>query len=96
MNNVPNEKYGLTPEEIEKRSISNKRFRTIFHIHWIERTKLVHNRLNRYDKKKYDRKEKKLRNLNIDKKGFVLAERIRKKISSWKVLKTICSKYILL
>ena len=41
MNNVPNEKYGLTPEEIEKRSISNKRFRTIFHIHWIERTKLI-------------------------------------------------------
>ena len=63
MNNVRNEKYGLTPEEIEKRSISNKRFRTIFHIHWIERTKLVHNRLNRYDKKKYDRKEKKLREI---------------------------------
>ena len=28
-------------------------------MHRIERTKLVHDRLNRYDKKKYDRKKKK-------------------------------------
>ena len=33
MNNVPSEKYGLTPEEIEKKSISNERFRTIFNMH---------------------------------------------------------------
>ena len=57
INNVQREKYGLTPEEIEKKSISNQRFRTIFNIHWIERTKLVHDRLNRYNKKKYDRKK---------------------------------------
>ena len=49
-------------------------------MYWIERTKLIHDRLNRYDKKKYDRKKKKLReNLNINKKVLVLAERIRKK-----------------
>ena len=28
-------------------------------MHRIERTKLVHDRLNTYDKKKYDRKKKK-------------------------------------
>ena len=28
-------------------------------MHRIERTKLVHDRLNRYDRKKYDRKKKK-------------------------------------
>ena len=80
INNVQREKYGLTPKEIEKKSISNERFRAIFNIHWIERTKLVHDRLNRYNKKKYDRKKKKLReNLNINKTFLVLAEGIRKK-----------------
>ena len=68
MNNVPSEKYGLTPEEIEKKSISNERFRTFFNMHQIERAKLIHDRLNSFDKKKYDRKKKKLReNLNINK-----------------------------
>ena len=43
INNVPSEKYGLTPEEIEKKSISNEKFRTIFR-HHIERTKLIHDR----------------------------------------------------
>ena len=40
MDNVQSEKYWVTPEEIEKKkSISNKGFRTIFNIHWVERTK---------------------------------------------------------
>ena len=40
-------------------------------MHWIEGTKLIHDRLNRYDKKKYDRKKKNLReNLNINKRKF--------------------------
>ena len=79
MNNVPSEKYELTSEEIGKKSISNERFTTIFNMHWIERTKLIHDRLNKYDKKKYDRKKKKMReNLNISEKVQFLAERIRK------------------
>ena len=79
MNNVPSEKK-LTPEEIEETSISNDRFRTILNMHQIERTKRIHDRLNRYDKKKYDRKNKKFRdNLNINKKVLVLAERIGRK-----------------
>ena len=37
-------------------------------MHQIERAKLIHDRLNSFDKKKYDRKKKKLReNLNINK-----------------------------
>ena len=79
MNNVPSEKYGLTPEEIEKKIISNERFRTTFNMHRTERTKLIHNNLNRYYQKKYDRKKKKMReNLNIKENVLVLAERIRK------------------
>ena len=80
MNNVPSEKYRLTPEEIEEKSISNDRFRKIFDMHQIERTKRIHDRLNRYDKKKYDRKNKKFSdNLKINKNVLVLAERIGKK-----------------
>ena len=48
-------------------------------MHQIERTKLIHDRLNGYNEKKYDRKKKKLRkNLKINKKVLVLAERIRR------------------
>ena len=87
MNNVPSEKK-LTPEEIEETSISNDRFRTILNMHQIERTKRIHDRLNRYDKKKYDRKNKKFRdNLNINKKVLVLAERIGRKSVPWKFYK---------
>ena len=80
MNNTQNEKYGLIPEEIEQKSLSNERFRTIFNMHQIEKTKLTHERLKRYDDKKYNRKMKKLREiLNINEKVLVFAERIRKR-----------------
>ena len=87
MNNIPSKKYGLIPEEIEKKSISNERFTKIFNIHriGIERTKLIHDRPNRYDKKKYDINKK--QNLNINKKVLVLAERIRKKPAMGKFYK---------
>ena len=82
MNCVLNEKYGLSPNEIEKKSLSSERFRTLFNFHRIERTKTLHDRLDRYDKKKYGAKRKKLRgNLDIGEKILVLAERIRKKLA---------------
>ena len=76
MNNVPSEKYEIIPKEIEKKSFSYERFRTIFSMHQIEKTKLVHDRLNRHDK----RKKRKLReNLSINEKIPVLTKKIRKK-----------------
>ena len=73
MNNVKNEKYELSPDEIEKRSISGERFRTIFNMHWIEKTKLLQERLKRYDDKNYFRKKKKSReNLIIGEKVLIL------------------------
>ena len=76
MNNVPSEKYEIIPEEIEKKSFSYERFRTIFNMHQIEKTKLIHDRLNRHDK----RKKRKLRkNLSINEKIPVLTKKIRKK-----------------
>ena len=46
----------------------------------IEKTKKLHDRLDRYDKKRYSAKRKKLReDLLIGEKVLVLAERIKKK-----------------
>ena len=54
----------------------------------IEKTKLIHIRLDRYDQKKYSMKRRKLRNnLNIGEKVLVLAERIKKKPSLRKFYK---------
>ena len=41
MNNMKSEKHGLSPEEIEQKSLSVERFRTIFNVHRIEKTKLL-------------------------------------------------------
>ena len=58
MNNVISEKYGLSPEEIETRPLSDEKFMTLFNFHRIEKTRQVHERLNRYDKKNSSKKEK--------------------------------------
>ena len=85
MNNIVGEKYGISPEEIEKRPLSNENFKTLFNFHMIEKTRQVHGRLNSYDKKKYKFKTKKLReNLNTCGKVLVLAERITNKSAAGK------------
>ena len=87
MNSVKSEKYGLTPEEIEKKSLSSERFRTIFNMQMIEKTKILDDRVIRY-KKKYLVKRRKLReNLNIREKVLVLAKRIEKKSAPGKFYK---------
>ena len=88
MNSVQSEKYGLNPDEIEKKSLFSERFRTLFNFHWTEKIKLVINRLDRYAKKKYKAKRRKFReNLNVDGNVLVLAERIRKRLASGKFYK---------
>ena len=80
--------YRLSTNQIEKKSSSSKRFRTLFNFHRIERTKKIHDRLYRFDKKKYGAKKQKLQeNLDIGKKVLVLAERIRKKSAPGKFYK---------
>ena len=93
MNNMKSEKYGLSLQEIEKRALSGERFKTIFKMHRIEKTKLLHDRLDRYDQKKYSLKRRKLRdNLNIGEKVLVLAERIKKKSAPGKFFKQYVQK----
>ena len=50
-------------------------------MHRLEKTNKLDQRLDRYNKKKYGRKKKKLReNLTIVERVYVLAERIKKKV----------------
>ena len=58
MNSVLNEKCRLSPNDIKRKSLSSEKFRTLFNFHRIERTKKIHDRLDRYDKKNTVRKRK--------------------------------------
>ena len=81
-------KYGLSPDEIEQRSLANEHFKTVFNMYRIERTQGLLRRLDDYDKKKCSAKKKKLReDLSIDGKVYVLAERIKKKSAPGKFYK---------
>ena len=42
LNNVISKKCGLSPEEIEIRSLSDEKFRTLFNFHIIEETRQAH------------------------------------------------------
>ena len=88
MNIQSSKKYGFSPEEVEKKALQSERFRTVYNMHRLEKTHKLNQRQDRYDKKKYDRKRKKLReNLRIGEKVYVLAERINKKSTAGKFYK---------
>ena len=42
MNIMKIEKYGLSPEEIEQRSLASDRLKTILNMHRIDKTKRLH------------------------------------------------------
>ena len=76
MNIKPSVKYGISLENIENKALNSERFKTLFNMHGIEKTNKLADRMDRYDKKRYLRKRKKLReNLNIGEKVYVLVER---------------------
>ena len=52
MNNMKSEKYGLSTEEIEKQSLAGEQYKTIFNVHRIEKTKKLHDKLDRYHRKR--------------------------------------------
>ena len=49
MNLMKSGKYGLFPEEVERRSLAGERFKTIFNIHRLEKTHKLHRRLDDYE-----------------------------------------------
>ena len=88
MNIQPSKKYGFSPEEVESRGLKSGRFRALYNMHRIEKTDKLNKRMDRYDRKKYLRKRKKLReNLNVGERVYVLAERIKKKSAPGKFYK---------
>ena len=65
-------------------------------IDW-KKTDKLNQRQDRYNKKKYEKKWKRLReNLNIGEKLYVLAEKIKKKSAPGKFLQTISAEHKLL
>ena len=80
MNNTNRVKYGLAPEDIEKESLSSKKFRLGFNFVQIKAISKAYKALDKYDKKLRSRKTKKLRaDLAIEESILLLAERIKKK-----------------
>ena len=51
-------KCNLLPQEIERRSLSNEQLRTIFNMYRIDKTEKLHDRLDRYDKKRHSTRRK--------------------------------------
>ena len=88
MNIKPSKKYGISPEKVENKVLSSEKFRILFNMHRIDRTSKTRARMDRFDKKKYLRKKKKLgENLDVGEKVYVLAERIKKKSAPGKFYK---------
>ena len=95
MNLMKSVKYGLSPKEIERQSLTSERFRILFNMQKIEKTQKLHARLDRYDKKRNSANRKKLREeLLIGKKVLVLAERIKNKAAPGKFYKQSVKTYL--
>ena len=39
MNILASKKYGFSPEEVEKRALESERFRTVYNLHRLDKTK---------------------------------------------------------
>ena len=86
MNIQKSKKHGFSREEVEQKALQSERFRTVHNMHRLEKTQKLNQRQDRYDKKNYDKKRKKLReNLNIG-KNVCLGRKNREKECPWKIL----------
>ena len=80
MNKINSEKYGLPPEIIEKKTLSDNVFKEIFDFYRMVKVSKAVDRYEHYNEKVDERQKKKLRQpLEIDEKLLILAERIKKK-----------------
>ena len=87
-NSLHTVKFGVEPDKREKRSLKSDWFREWFDIRRLSRTSKAQPRYERYQKKKYLRKKKKLRvPLEIGEDVLLLSSRIKKKSDSGKFYK---------
>ena len=78
----PSVKYGISPENIESKSLSNERFKTRF-----KKTSKLNARLDRFDKKIYQRKRKKIeRKFKRWRKSLYFSRKNQEKKYSRKIL----------
>ena len=50
MHDVKSEKYGMSPNDIKKKSLTSEQFKTLFNFERIKRSKKISDRLDKYDK----------------------------------------------
>ena len=80
MNKTNSQKYGLPPETIEKKTLSDNVFREVYDFHRMVRVSRDADRYKRYDVRLDKKQKKQLRELLIlGEKVLVLAERLKKK-----------------
>lgn len=61
MDDVKNEKYGVSPNAMENKSLTSERFKTLFIFERIKISKTISDRLDKYAKKNTFWKKKNLR-----------------------------------
>ena len=89
LNKTVSEKYGISPEEVEKKSIESEIFKEVYDFHRLKKVNKDAERYERHDISSDKKMRKKLRDpLKIGKKVLVLAERIRKKDAPGKLYKS--------
>ena len=89
MNSLPTAKYGVEPDKIENSSLESDWFREWFDIRHLSTISKAQPRYERYHKKKYLRKKKKLRvPLEIGEDVLLLSSRIKKKSDPGKFYKS--------
>ena len=89
MNTLHTAKYGVKPDKIEKRSLESDWFREWFDISRLSRISKAQPRYERYQKKKYIRKKKKLKvPLEVGEDVLLLSSRIKKKSDPGKFYKS--------
>ena len=80
LNKTPTKKYGIEPETVEEKSLTDDRFREIYDFHRLGKIKQDFGRRDRFNAKKDKRRNRKLREpLEIGEKVLVLSERLKKK-----------------
>ena len=89
MNKTNSEKYGLLPETIEEKTLSDNVFREIYDFYRMVKVSKAINRYERYNIKLDKKRKRKLHEpLEIGEKVFILAERIKKKDAPGVLLKS--------
>ena len=80
LNKTPIEKYGIEPETVEEKSLTDDRFRELYNFHRLGKIKQDFGRRDRFNSEKDKRRNRKLREpLEIGEKVLVLSERLKKK-----------------